>query len=315
MFFCTLLLVLAVVGFISFVGFLLVSDCDLTLKSKSLNPKYFEGKVVWITGASSGIGKALALALAPMGAKLILSSRKKQRLNEIRDTLLTEYKNNVAVVPLDLEDLSNLKDKSQMALSQFGRIDMLVNNGGISTRYLGKDGDFESDMKVTTIDYLGQVVCTKQVINSMIRQKSGHIINISSIAGKMGAPLRTAYCGAKWALIGYMDALRTEIAHDGLYVTNICPGSVQTDVSINALKADGSSFGVTDPNIGSGITVNRCAELILIATSNKIHEAWIAKGKELLITYLHQYMPTVGKSITIKFARQLIKHTLEEKKQ
>merc|ERR1719229_545156 len=113
----------------------------------------------------------------------------------------------------------------------------------------------------------------------MIERKSGHIVNISSIAGKIGGPLRTAYCGAKFALIGYMDSLRTEVTHYGLHITNVCPGSVQTEVSKNALKADGSSFGVTDSNIGNGVRVNRCAELILIGISNKLHEIWIAKGK------------------------------------
>jgi len=282
------------------------TDCDLALASCSLPAGAYKGKVVWITGASSGIGEALALRLSQLGAKLVLSSRRKEALEAVKAKCAEPA--NVAVVPLDLSDLDSLPAKAEEALKQFGSIDILVNNGGVSTRCLAHEAEFSVDQKVMQVDYFGQIRVTKALLPHFMERGSADIINISSVAGKIGGPMRSAYSGAKFALLGWMDSLRMEMAGVGkdIRVCNICPGPVATNVATNALKSDGSKFAQRDPLIDNGIKVVRCAELILIANANRRTEVWIAKHPILFFTYVSQYMPGVALGMAKKQAPKMI---------
>uniref|UniRef100_A0A6S8D7M7 Uncharacterized protein n=2 Tax=Aplanochytrium stocchinoi TaxID=215587 RepID=A0A6S8D7M7_9STRA len=234
-----------------------LTDSDLLTYECALNKVYFRDKIVWITGASSGIGKEIATQLSKLdvGVKLILSARRKKELEKLSEMLECES----AVVPVDLFELDSLEAVAESALAAFGRVDILFNNGGISTRALAENTDFSVDEKIMKIDYLSYVKLTKLVLPQMIERRSGHIVNMSSLAGKLGSPMRSAYSGAKFALIGHFDSLRLELARYDIHVTNICPGSVQTEVDKNALTSTGNSFGIEDPGRNNApIALNLC---------------------------------------------------------
>jgi len=281
------------------------TDTDLTTQDCSLNKEYFRNRVVWITGASSGIGKEVAIQLAKLnvGIKLILSSRRKSELEKLADELDCES----AVVPLDLCDLDSLDEVGNAAMSAFGRVDILFNNGGISTRALAENTEYRIDEKVMKIDFLSYVKLTKIVLGPMIKRRSGHIVNISSIAGKIGSPMRTAYSGAKFAIMGHFDSLRLEVARHNIHVTNICPGSTQTAVDKNAITSDGSKFGVKDPAITKGMPVERCVERCLSAVSNQVYEVWtFGSTMEKFGAYFGQYFPGTFKVVTMKNSNKLV---------
>jgi short-subunit dehydrogenase len=169
----------------------------------------------------------------------------------------------------------------------------MVNNAGITTRSLARDASFAMYEKTTIVDYLSHVRIAQSILPHMIEQRTGHFVNITSACGKFGVPLRTAYCGAKHAMLGYFNALRLEEAPSGICVTNICPGFVRTNISINAIGSDGKPTGNMDPVIETGMDPDRCAELILVATYNKLDESWIGGKRELLALYVNQYFPTL----------------------
>ena len=193
------------------------ADCDLTLGSAPRpSPTAFRDKIVWITGASSGIGEELAKRLAKAGAKLILSARRLSELERVKQSLgLGDDR--VRIVVLDLGEHDSLLLRAKEANEAFGGVvDVLINNGGVSTRTLAKDTSIDIDKKVMNVDFFGQVICAKAVLPGMMQRKSGQIVNIVSLAGKLGTPLRTAYCAAKFALMGHMDALRLEQCNNGI---------------------------------------------------------------------------------------------------
>jgi len=198
---------------------------------------HFKDKVVWITGASSGIGEALAYQLGSLGANLVLSSNEPERLREVRDRCANKAVH--LVLPLDLSEWESLASKAEDALRRFGRVDILVNNGGISHRSLAKDTVLDVDRRVMDIDYFGHVALTKAVLPSMLERKSGHIVVTTSLAGLLPVPYRTAYCAAKHALHGFFDTLRVELWDDNVKVTLVCPAQVRTSISMQALAGDG----------------------------------------------------------------------------
>ncbi|MGZ4035760.1 MAG: SDR family oxidoreductase, partial [Bacteroidia bacterium] len=199
----------------------------------------YKNKIVWITGASSGIGEALAHAFAAEGAKLILSARRNDELVRVKNSLKLNDAD-VLILPLDLSDTSHVNELTKQVISKFGRIDILVNNGGMSQRSLAKDTSLENDRKLMEINFFGTVALTKSVLPFMLKQKSGHIIAMSSISGKFGFYLRSAYSASKHALHGFFESLRMEIYNDNIKVMIICPGRIKTNISINALTSDGS---------------------------------------------------------------------------
>jgi dehydrogenase/reductase SDR family member 7B len=242
-------------------------------------------RIVWITGASSGIGRALAIALAGEGARLILSGRRREALEETAAGC-----GGVAMIlPFDTTDLLALPDIVQQALGWAGRIDMLVNNAGISQRSLAVDTDVSVYDRVVAADLIAPIHLTQACLPYLIANRDGMVVAISSVAGRAGVPLRTAYCAAKHGIIGYMDALRaeTEIAH-GLHVMTVLPGSVATDVAKNALTADGAPQGHSDPQIDNGIPVEDCAAEIVAGMKAGVRELIVARGMEMEIARLRQ---------------------------
>ena len=235
----------------------------------------FKDKVIWITGASSGIGKALALELSKQDCKLILSSRRETKLIEVKN----QCKNpeNVKVIVLDLADYLNMKSVAESAISLFGKVDILINNGGISQRSPIIETSIEVDKKLMEIDYLGTVALTKALLPHFISNTSGHYVVVSSLMGKFSSPLRSAYCGAKHALHGFFDALRLEHDKDHIKVTMICPGFVNTNVARNALTADGSKQDYQDEMTENGLDVNVFAKKMIKAIRKEKYEAYIGK--------------------------------------
>ncbi|KOY51576.1 SDR family oxidoreductase [Polaribacter dokdonensis] len=251
----------------------------------------FSDKTIWITGASSGIGKALAIELAKQGAQLILSSRKKQDLELVKNAC-TEP-NKVKVIPLDLEDYTNLTTITKEAISAFGKVDILVNNGGISQRSLVKDTDIQVDKRIMDINYLGNIALAKALLPHFIANKNGQFVITTSIVGKIGTPLRSSYAASKHALHGFYDSLRAEHFNDNIAVTLVCPGFVNTNISKNALTGDGSPQDKMDNATANGIQPDRFAKLMAKAIKQKKEEIYISGAKEKLGVYVKRWVPKV----------------------
>lgn len=251
----------------------------------------FTNKVIWVTGASSGIGKALALELSKTGAKLIISSRREKQLLEVQKECTNP--DLVKIVTLDLEDYKNLESKANEAISAFGGLDILVNNGGISQRSLASETTIDVDERLMAINYLGSVALTKAVLPHFIQKKKGHFITITSIVGKIGTPLRSTYAASKHALHGFFDSLRAENHQHNIAVTLVCPGFVNTNVSMNALTADGTPQQTMDKATANGIAPERFAKLMVKAIAAKKEEAYIAGAKEKLGVYVKRFFPSL----------------------
>ncbi|WP_296633968.1 SDR family oxidoreductase [Polaribacter sp.] len=251
----------------------------------------FSDKTIWVTGASSGIGKALAIELAEQGAQLVLSSRKKQDLELVKNAC--KNSNKVKIIPLDLEDFTNLKPVTKEAIASFGKIDILVNNGGISQRSLVIDTDIQVDKRIMDINYLGNVALAKALLPHFIANKSGQFVITTSIVGKIGTPLRSSYAASKHALHGFYDSLRAEHFNDNIAVTLVCPGFVNTNISKNALTGDGFPQDKMDNATANGIKPDRFAKLMAKAIKDKKEEVYISGAKEKLGVYVKRWMPKI----------------------
>ena len=239
----------------------------------------FENKVIWITGASSGIGKALAMELSKNNCQLILSSRRETELNNVRSQCARPE--NVKIVTLDLADYTNMPLVLNKAISQFGHIDLLINNGGISQRSPIIETTIDVDKKLMEVNYLGTIGLSKAILPHFIERQSGHYVVVSSLMGKFSSPFRSAYCGAKHALHGFFDALRLEHDKDNIKVTMICPGFVNTNVARNALIGDGSQQGHQDQMTENGLDVNIFVKKMIKAILKEKYEAYIGKFEKL----------------------------------
>jgi short-subunit dehydrogenase len=249
----------------------------------------FSDQIIWITGASSGIGKALAIELSNQNVKLILSSRKKRDLELVKQQC--KHPELVKIITLDLEDYTNLQPIANKAIAAFGKIDVLVNNGGISQRSFLKDTDVAVDKRIMDINYLGTVALTKSILSHFIKNKNGHFVVTTSIVGKIGTPLRSSYAASKHALHGFFDSLRAEHYQDQIAVTLVCPGFVNTNVSRNALTGDGTPQQKLDVATENGIQPERFAKLMVIAMKKKKEEVYIAGAKEKLGVYAKRFYP------------------------
>ncbi len=256
-----------------------------------------ENKTVWITGASSGIGEALAYLLGQKNCNLILSSRKESSLQAVKEKC--KYPDKVFILPLELGAYDSFEQKTKVAVSAFGSIDLLINNAGISQRSLIINTDFSVYRKLIDIDYLGTVALTKALLPHFIDRKNGHFVTVSSLMGKFGSPYRSGYCGAKHALHGFFDVLRMEHAKDGILVTIICPGFVQTNVAKNALTADGSIQDKDDVATKNGIPVSLFAKKMVKAIEKEKYEAYIA-GRELIGIYLKRFFPRLLHKVVLR---------------
>lgn len=258
----------------------------------------FKNKVIWITGASSGIGEALTYELHRRGAKLILSSRREHALQEVKGNCDGDT-GNIHILPLDLAETHKLKNKANEALKVFGQIDYLFNNGGISQRSEALNTDMEVIEKVMDINFFGSVALTKAVLPSMIERQSGHIIVTSSVMGKFGTRLRSSYAASKHALHGYFDSLRQEVYNDNIQVTLVCPGYIKTKVTINALEGDGSKLNEMGKGQEEGMPPETFAEKLLPQIEKGKEEIYIG-GTEILGIYLKRFIPRLFHKILRK---------------
>ena len=234
----------------------------------------FEGQTVWITGASSGIGAALSREWARRGANIILSGRDEARLGEVAGGLDTE----ALTLPFDVRDEHAMREATDTAIGWKGGVDIFVANAGISQRSPAVDTDMQVYRDIIDIDLTSQIAASQALLPHMTGRGSGKLAFLSSIAGKVGVPMRTAYCAAKHGLIGYADALRAELSQSGVDVHVICPGSVATDVSRNALNGDGSVRGKSDKAIDNGIAPDDAARRIVDAIELNQREIIVAEG-------------------------------------
>jgi len=237
----------------------------------------FEDRTIWITGASSGIGEALAEAFAGEGARLILSGRRRGALEDAASRLGGGH----LVLPFEATDWPALPAAVEAAWKWRGGVDILVNNAGVSQRSLAIDTAPEVYETIIAIDLLAPIRLTQLLLPLMAERGGGHIVAISSVAGRLGPVLRTAYAAAKHGLIGYCDALRAEVeAAYGIKVTTVLPGSVKTEVAANALQGDGTARGDSDANIEAGMEPAECARQILDAVAAGTRELVVAEGAE-----------------------------------
>ena len=251
---------------------------------------FFKNKRVWITGASSGIGEALAVAFAQQGAHLILSARNEQELHRVAAASTAAGAASTLVQPLDLAQHDSIPGTVEKVLRQVGKVDILINNGGISQRALALDTTLDVDKKLMNVNYFGTVALTKAVLPTMLTHQLGHIVTITSLTGKFGSPYRTSYAAAKHALHGFFDSLRAELGHTPIRVTLICPGFIKTNVSVNALTGDGSNLGVMDDAQANGMLPEVLARKILRTIERGKEEAYFG-GKEVLGVYLKRFFP------------------------
>ena len=254
-------------------------------------------KIIWITGASSGIGRSLALLMGRRGARIILSARNQTRLQQVSQAM--PQPDRVAILPMDLGDLDSLLGVVEKALDIFGSVDILVNNAGISQRSKIADTGMAVYEKLIRVDYLGTVALSKALLPHFIQRKQGQFVVVTSLMGKFGSPLRSGYCGAKHALHGFFDVLRMEHEKDGIFVSMICPGFVQTDIARNALVGDGSPQGYQDQATQNGMSPDRFARKMLRAIEKRSWESYIG-GREVSGVYLKRFFPKILHRVVLR---------------
>ena len=247
------------------------------------------GKVVWITGASSGIGEAMAIAASRRGAKVILSARRAGELERVKGLCADPAR--AAVLPLDLLELDDVAATVREAEKHFGPVDVLVNNAGISQRSRVLDTSMDVYRRIFELDFFATVAVTKAVLPGMVRRKSGHVVVVSSVVGYISSPLRSGYAAAKHALHGFYDAARAEHWRDNVRFTLACPGYVKTEVSVNAMTGDGGRHGKVDPSIARGVEPAACAAKIWRAVEKDREEVLV--GREALVVYLKRFFPAL----------------------
>lgn len=253
-----------------------------------MKQRNWQGKTIWITGASSGIGEALAKAFAAHGANLVLSARREDALQKVADACAQTA---VLVLPLDVTDETKMADAVSQVKERFNRIDLLINNAGISQRSTALETDMQTYRAIFDVDVFGQIALTKAVLPVMLSQGSGHIAVTASVAGKIGVPFRTGYCAAKHAVMGFFDALRAEMTQQNIIVSTIVPGFIHTNISENAVAGDGRKFGGADRDISNGMSADECASVVIDGLTKKKPEIAVGKGLEMHALWIKRLFP------------------------
>lgn len=223
-----------------------------------MSNKNLSDKVVWITGASSGLGEALAMLFAKQGAHVVLSARRKDELERVLNQMVNTERH--LVVPLDVTHSKAIAAAHRQIIEQKGRVDWLINNAGVSQRALICDTTEQTDRRIMELDYFAPVALTRQVLPAMLKQGSGHVVFVSSVAGLLGTQYRASYSAAKGAIHLWANSLRAEVASKGIEVAVIFPGFVKTNVSIAALTGNGEALGTMDDAQANGLTSIEFAE-------------------------------------------------------
>jgi len=261
--------------------------------------KHFENKVIWITGASSGIGEACAYEFSKQNAKLILTALEEEILQQVKTKCLQLGAKDVFVLPSDLSHLESLELLAEKAWNYFETIDLIYNNAGISQRATTMDTNFSVIKKIMDVNYFAPVVLTKIILPKMIENSGGQIAVTTSISGKFGFPLRAAYCSSKHALYGFFETVAAEYFKDNIRVSIVCPGRVQTNISFYALEKDGTPHGKLDPGQAKGVTAEQAAKKIIRAFEKKKPEILVGKS-ELLMVYIKRFFPKLCRKLTRK---------------
>lgn len=258
----------------------------------------FKDQVIWITGASSGIGEALAMSFAKEGARLILSARREDELKRVaKNTGLPDP--DIMLLAFDLNDTSKATALAAQVMNKFGRIDVLVNNGGFSQRAESSQTSEIMARELMEVNYFSAVNLTQAVLPYMKRQKGGHLVVISSIAGKFGFYLRSSYSAAKHALHGYFESLRLETEGMGIKTMLVCPGKIKTNISLNASTGDGNKHLRMDPSHEKAMSAEQCALKILDGIQRNKSEILIG-GKEIWMVYFKRFLPALFERLVRK---------------
>ncbi|XP_013869324.1 dehydrogenase/reductase SDR family member 7 [Austrofundulus limnaeus] len=292
------------------------ADADFTLLSSCLighKPETkLKGLVVWVTGASSGIGEELAYQLAKCGSRLILSARREEELKRVKRHCLENSNlkdEDILVLPLDLLERTSHEEKTNTVIQYFGHIDVLINNGGRSQRSLFLETSVEVYEALMELNFLGTVSMTKQVLPHMTQRGRGSIVTVSSAVGLIGAPLSTGYSASKHALQGFFNSLRAELTDfPKILISTVCPGPVQSLIVHNAFTEDLNKPMAIVGSQGYKMPTSRCVRLMLVGMANGVKEMWIAQQPFLLIYYLWQYAPTFAWVITDLIGRKRVQN-------
>ncbi|NXP97858.1 DRS7B reductase, partial [Vidua macroura] len=257
---------------------------------------YLQEAVVVITGATSGLGKECAKAFHAAGSKLVLCGRDSEKLKELVQELcaVKNHRKNTHephTVVFDLSDTKAVVNAAEEILKALGHVDILINNAGISFRGTIVDTGLHVDKKVMETNYFGPVALTKALLPSMIKRRQGHIVAISSVQGKISIPFRSAYAASKHATQAFFDCLRAEVEQYDIEVTVVSPGYIQTNLSLNAVTADGSRYGVMDKTTAEGQTAAEVAQVVLNAVGQKKKEVLVAGLTPCLAVYLRNLCP------------------------
>lgn len=258
----------------------------------------FKDKLVWITGASSGIGKQIALQLAHEGAKLILSTHNAAELKDVAIEC-SKYTKYCEELVFDLSNTDEVQKIAQDTVTKHPDIYCLINNGGISQRALAIDTPLELTRKIMEIDFFSYVIITKEVAKNMVANGEGYIAATSSISGKFGFPQRSAYAAAKHAVQGYFETLRAELKPNNVSVTVLYPGRIRTNISLHAIDSQGKEHGKMDPGQSNGLAPEICAKRYIKAIKKRKPEKLIGKI-ELLPVYIKRFFPSLFFRIVTK---------------
>jgi len=251
-----------------------------------------QDSVIWITGASSGIGTELALAFARRKCKLVLSGRKLDALQTVADQAKLLGAPHVWVKPFDATDFSIIPTLGADVWEETGGIDILINNAGISQRSLTAETDLSVDQSIMNINYFAAVALTKSILPQMIEKGSGHIVMMSSVVGYFGYYQRSAYAASKHALHGFTDSLWAEYSSQGIKTLLVTPGGVRTNISLNALNGKGEQFGKLDNLQAKGMDPDWVAKKVVHAIEKNKRELLLAQ-KERVLVVLRRYFPTI----------------------
>lgn len=252
-------------------------------------------KTIWITGASSGIGEACAYLFAREKANLILTASRADRLAEVQQECI-RLGAQCEILPYDLSDLNHMDGLTDKALVFFGKIDIAFLNAGISQRSTTLETSAVVDEKIMQVNFFAPAKIAKRLLPAMIAQGGGTIAVTSSIAGKFGFPLRSVYAASKFALYGFFETVQAEYYNDGIRVVMVCPGRVRTQISFNALEADGSRHARMDEGQNSGIPAEKAARKIVRAIRQQKPEVLVG-GRELLMVYIKRFCPGLSRKL------------------
>ncbi|WP_149699413.1 SDR family oxidoreductase [Chitinophaga sp. CF418] len=240
----------------------------------------FEHKVVWIIGASSGIGAGLAKAFAAKKARLIISSRDNATLRSLEQQLAGHT--GCTILPANMTDRLALVHVVERAMGIYGHIDIVIHSAGVGQRSLAIDTELSVYNQLMEVNFFGPLAVTQYLLPHFRKQGHGHVVAISSMSGLMGFPMRSGYVASKHALKGYFETLQVEHTLDNFYVTIVSPGRIKTALSMSALTGDGTSYDKMDKGQLNGIPVDECADRILKAISQKKKHVIIARSERLL---------------------------------